>query len=146
LHQEDDLELLNLPQAVNNHNANGSGKKIENLLPLPFSVIFRMSSLLPTTCKSKDFLSTTTNLSQPPFMAQHRYCQKPRRRKLRTQLHKWTARFKRKRKQFAVKNFGETLVAGGWNTRGEATGEDRINRSAKPRLHQSKIANNRKGI
>jgi len=70
LQQEDDLELLNLPQALNNHSATGSGKKIENLLPLPFSEIFRMPSLLPTTLRSKDFLSTTTNLSQPHFIAQ----------------------------------------------------------------------------
>ena len=79
-------------------------------------------------------------------MAQHRYFQKPRRRKLRTQLHRWTACFKRKRKQFAEKNPGETSVASGRNIGGEATGEDRISRSTKPIPHQRKIANNRKGI
>jgi len=70
LHQEDDFELLNLPQALNSHKATSSGRKIENLLPLPFFAIFSMSSLNPTTFKSKDFLSTATNLSQPPFIAQ----------------------------------------------------------------------------
>ncbi|KAJ8430214.1 hypothetical protein Cgig2_006722 [Carnegiea gigantea] len=43
-------------------------KKIENLLPLPFSEIFNMSSLLPITLRSNDLLSIATNFLHPPLI------------------------------------------------------------------------------
>ncbi|KAJ8424457.1 hypothetical protein Cgig2_016224 [Carnegiea gigantea] len=48
------------------HKATGSGKKMENLLPLPFFEIFNMSSLFPTTLRSNDLLSIATNFLHPP--------------------------------------------------------------------------------
>ncbi|KAJ8431905.1 hypothetical protein Cgig2_013653 [Carnegiea gigantea] len=65
---EADFDFLNLPQALTNFKATGSGKKMENLLCLPFSEIFNMSSLFPTTLRSNDFLSIATNFLQPPSL------------------------------------------------------------------------------
>ncbi|KAJ8450790.1 hypothetical protein Cgig2_032415 [Carnegiea gigantea] len=65
---EADLDLLNLPQALSSHKTTCSGKKIENLLPLPFSEIFNMSSLLPITLRSNDLLSIATNFLHPPLI------------------------------------------------------------------------------
>ncbi|KAJ8428819.1 hypothetical protein Cgig2_021074 [Carnegiea gigantea] len=41
---------------------------MENLLPLLFSEIFKISSLVPTTLKSNDLLSIAKNFLQPPLI------------------------------------------------------------------------------
>ncbi|KAJ8451509.1 hypothetical protein Cgig2_018143 [Carnegiea gigantea] len=41
---------------------------MENLLPVPFSEIFKISSLVPTTLKSKDLLSIAKTFLQPPLI------------------------------------------------------------------------------
>ncbi|KAJ8438831.1 hypothetical protein Cgig2_023023 [Carnegiea gigantea] len=66
--KEADLDFLNLPQTLTNHKTTGSGQKMENLLPLPFSEIFNMSSLFPITLRLNDLLSITTNFLQPPSL------------------------------------------------------------------------------
>uniref|UniRef100_A0A7C8YUX1 Uncharacterized protein n=1 Tax=Opuntia streptacantha TaxID=393608 RepID=A0A7C8YUX1_OPUST len=70
LHQLADFDFLNLPQALNSQKTTGSGKKMENVLPLPCSETLRISPLLPTTLRSNRLLSTTTALAEPPIIAQ----------------------------------------------------------------------------
>jgi len=52
LHQKDEFDLPNLPQALNNNREAASGNKRENLLPLSFLAILKISSLNPTISKS----------------------------------------------------------------------------------------------
>ncbi|KAJ8441681.1 hypothetical protein Cgig2_019068 [Carnegiea gigantea] len=59
---------VRVPTSSSKLGATGSGKKIENLLPLPFSESFSMSSLLPTTLRSKNLLSIATNFLQHPLI------------------------------------------------------------------------------
>ena len=63
-----DLDLQNLPQALNNHKETCSGSRREDLLPLTFSEILNTSSSFPTIAKSKDLLSIATNLLQPALI------------------------------------------------------------------------------